>query len=145
MSSHLQGIHHVGIVVSDIKDKSKYYTGVLGYKAQSEVVKEVNQKVLVQFLVLGDSRIELIEPIDKTSPVYNFLQKGGIINHICYETDDIEASIIHLRKKYRTILTYPVNWSTSLNNCKYAFLARPDGEVIELVQFFSKSLLGMGD
>ena len=134
MGSHLKAIHHVGIVVNNIQEKSEHYTDILDYKVQSEIVKEINQKVIVQFLVLGDSRIELIEPIGKTSPVYNFQQKGGIINHICYETNDIEASIIHLRKKYRTILTYPVSWSTSLNNCKYAFLVSSDGEVIELVQ-----------
>jgi methylmalonyl-CoA epimerase len=135
MESHIVGIHHIGIVVSDIQAKSDIYVNTFGYTPESDIIPENNQKVIVQFLSLGETRIELIQPMDEDSPVYKFLQKGGIINHICYETDDVDEAVKYLRKQYRAVLTYSVNWSESLEKCRYAFLAKPDGEVIELLQF----------
>ena len=135
MNSHIIGIHHIGEVVRDIKSKSDVYINIFGYTPESEIIPEENQKVIVQFLSLGTTRIELIQPMGEDSPVYKFLQKGGILNHICYETDDVDAAVKYLRKQHRAILTYSVNWSQSLENCRYAFLAKSDGEVIELLQF----------
>ena len=133
-SSHIVGIHHFGIVVDDIWAKSDIYQETFGYIAESEVIHEVNQKAYIQFLDLGGYRIELVQPIGKESPVSRFLSKGGWLNHICYESDDIEKSTLYLRKEYGMI---PVSSgrSGSIENCKVSFLAKPDGEVIELVQF----------
>ena len=134
-SSHIVGIHHLGIIVDDIWVKSNIYQEKFGYIAKSGVIHEVNQKVYIQFLDLGNYRIELIQPIGKDSPVLKFLSKGGWLNHICYESDDIEKSTLCLRKEYG-MLPVSSGWSASIKNCKVRFLAKPDGEIIELVQPF---------
>lgn len=134
MESHLISIHHIGVVVSNIRTKSEFYVNKLGYRPESGIVHETNQQVLVQFLTFGNYRIELIQPVGEDSPVYRFLQKQGVINHLCYQTDDIDSSVLFFRKEYEAVLTSAPEWSCSIDECRVAFLAKPDGEVIELVQ-----------
>ncbi|MBC8485939.1 MAG: VOC family protein [Bacteroidetes bacterium] len=133
MSSHIIGIHHIGLVVDNIIEMSKFYKEKLCYSSESGVINEAKQKVYVHFLTLGGYRIELIQPINEDSPVYRFLKKGGGLNHICYISDDIEISTQYLRKEH-SMLPVSSEWSASIKNCKVKFLAKPDGEIIELMQ-----------
>jgi methylmalonyl-CoA/ethylmalonyl-CoA epimerase len=133
--SYIINVHHIGIVVDDVRKKSEIYQESFGFVPESGVIHEVNQQVYVQFLILLNFRIELIEPVDINSPVYKFLTKGGKINHICYESKNIEESISFLRKQHGMI---PISfeWSASIENCRIGFLAKPNGEVVELIQPF---------
>jgi len=63
------------------------------------------------------------------------LQKGGGLNHVCYESDDIGASVHYLRQEYGA-LAVSSEGSMSIKDSRVAFLAKPNGEVIELVQFY---------
>jgi methylmalonyl-CoA/ethylmalonyl-CoA epimerase len=45
-------------------------------------------------LPIGESRIELLEPISDDSPISKFLEKrGGGINYIAVEVEDIESAL----------------------------------------------------
>ncbi len=134
-ASHIVGIHHIGIVVDDIRTKSKIYQEKLGYVPESGIIHEVTQKVYVQFLILGNYRIELIQPVREESPVFKFLSTGGGLNHICYESDDIEMTKQFLRKEYGALCVSD-EWSKSIKNCKVAFFAKSNGEVLEIIQPF---------
>jgi methylmalonyl-CoA/ethylmalonyl-CoA epimerase len=135
MKSFIGEIHHIGIVVGSIKNSASFYIESMNYIKESDIIHEINQKVFIQFLKLGDYRIELIEPQDNTSPVYSFLKKGGGLNHICYITDDLESSIRFLRKNHRFILTNKTGKSESIKDCsKVAFMAKPNGTIIELIE-----------
>lgn len=133
MSSSILRIHHIGIVVEDIEEKSAIFIEKFGYIPESKIMHEVAQKVYVQFLAFGGYRIELITPAEEISPVQRFLERGGGLHHICYESEDIKGSIAYLRKQYGAICI-SLKTSVSIRDCVVAFLARPDGEVIELVQ-----------
>tara|TARA_B100000212_G_C27089508_1_gene411609 strand:+ start:169 stop:594 length:426 start_codon:yes stop_codon:yes gene_type:complete len=135
----IKRLHHVGIAVKDITSSTKEYSDIFGFKKESEVVLERNQKVYVQFMVKDDIRIELLQPSCKNSPISNFIKKGGIINHLCYETDNLIMAMEHIKINYNSIVVYGPDKSLSLSNCDYAFLAKPSGEVIELVSFGSSS------
>jgi methylmalonyl-CoA/ethylmalonyl-CoA epimerase len=85
------GIHHVGIAVSAIDSYLTVFQEGLGMKLIGiEVVEE--QGVRVALLEVGDSRIELLEPLSDESPVAKFLRnkdgKPGF-HHIAFEVDDI--------------------------------------------------------
>ena len=48
---------------------------------------------------VGESRIELLEPMGEDTPVAGFLAKRGPgIHHICFEVEDIEAEVERLRE-----------------------------------------------
>lgn len=134
IKSHIVGIHHIGIVVEDIITASEKYMRIFGYKPESDVVEETSQKVLVRFFSFHDYHFELIQPLGKDSPVSSFLARKGKINHVCYLSDNLDESILYFRKEYGAILTSGPEQSRSVENCIFAFLAKPDGEVIELVQ-----------
>jgi methylmalonyl-CoA epimerase len=59
-------ISHIGIAVKNIEESTAFYQDVLGMEFEgTEVVEE--QKVKVAFFVVGESRIELLEPTSDDS------------------------------------------------------------------------------
>ena len=68
----------------------------------------------VQFLLLGDYRIELIEPTGEDSPIMNFINKGGVLNHICYETSDIENTVEYFKSEKNMFQTVPIIKASTL-------------------------------
>lgn len=93
----LKKISHIGIAVNSIEEATPYYRDVLGMEFEgTEVIAE--QKVKVAFLVIGESRIELLEPTDPDSPVAKFLEKNGPgVHHMAYEVDDLELRLAALK------------------------------------------------
>jgi methylmalonyl-CoA/ethylmalonyl-CoA epimerase len=92
----LQKINHIGIAVQSIDATLPFYRDSLGMACLGlEEVEE--QKVKVAMLVVGESKIELLEPTSAESPVAKFLEKNGQgIHHIAYEVADIDAAIAAL-------------------------------------------------
>ncbi|MEC7929399.1 MAG: VOC family protein, partial [Pseudomonadota bacterium] len=93
MDSNIMGVHHLGIAVRNIAKEAEMYCGLMGFKAETEILREPPQKVDVQFFILNGFRIELIQAISEDSPILGFIKKGGILNHICYESSNIEATV----------------------------------------------------
>jgi len=92
-------ISHIGIAVTSIEEATPFYRDVLGMEFEgTEVVGE--QKVKVAFFVIGESRIELLEPTAADSPVARFLEKNGPgVHHIAYEVADLEQSLTQLKSE----------------------------------------------
>jgi len=90
-------ISHIGIAVASIEEASPFYRDVLGMEFEgTEVVAE--QKVKVAFFVVGESRIELLEPTADDSPVAKFLEKNGPgVHHVAYEVADLEQRLAALK------------------------------------------------
>lgn len=88
----LNKIDHIGIAVRSIDEKMELYRDVLGLEfLGDEIVEE--QGVRVAFFRLGESMIELLEPIDDDGPIAKFLRRHGEgIHHMAAGTDDIEAA-----------------------------------------------------
>lgn len=91
-------IDHLGIAVRSIEETSRFYRDVLGLKCTG--IEEVSgQKVRVAFFLIGQVRIELLEPTAADSPIAKFLEKKGPgIHHVAYRVDDISASLEALKK-----------------------------------------------
>ena len=90
-------VDHVGIAVHDLDRACDQYRALLGAEvAGREVVAA--QGVEVVFLELpGDTRLELITPIDEDSPIARFLEKRGEgMHHICILVGDIDAALAAL-------------------------------------------------
>lgn len=95
----IQKIHHIGIVVRNLDEAYRFYRDTLGLSLHKEQVVE-EQHVKAALLTLGDSEIELLEPIDTDSGIARFLERRGEgLHHICFQVDDIEASLSELKQK----------------------------------------------
>lgn len=86
-------LDHIGIAVRDTAAALKFYTDALGLTvAGTEVVAD--QGVKVTFLPIGDTNIELIEPIDPASATAKFLDtRGEGIHHICLQVESVKDEL----------------------------------------------------
>src|ERR1044071_6980965 len=87
----LMKIDHLGIAVKSLDETLKFYRDMLGLTlAGTEIVED--QGVEVAMLPIGESRVELLQAINESSPVAKFIEKRGAgIHHICIEVEDIHA------------------------------------------------------
>jgi len=93
-------LNHVAIAVTNVEEASFIYRDIMG----APVSKPVPQKehgVTTVFVDLGNTKIELLEPLGSQSPIKSFLDKkpGGGIHHICLEVDSISKAIEELKSK----------------------------------------------
>jgi methylmalonyl-CoA/ethylmalonyl-CoA epimerase len=89
-------IHHVAVVVRDLSASLAFYRDILGLEL--EVVQEMaHDRVRIAFLPIGESKLELVEPLDTTTGVARFLaSKGEGFHHVCLEVADLAASLTRL-------------------------------------------------
>ena len=95
-NSSAKRLDHIAIVVHSIAEALPFYEG-LGLKTlEIEIVEE--QGVKVAKLDIGNTHIELLEPLSPDTPVGKFLaQKGPGLHHICIGVEDIEADLKELK------------------------------------------------
>jgi len=101
----LERLNHVAIAVPDIRAASALYSGQLGAKVTApEALTE--HGVTVVFIDVGNTKIELLEPLGEGSPISAFLEKNpsGGMHHLCYEVSDIIAARDHLKAEGARIL-----------------------------------------
>ena len=131
-------LDHVGIAVRSL-ESSRIYE-VMGLTVDhSETVE--SQGVKTAFLSVGDSSIELLEPLSDSSPVARFIDKRGEgIHHLCFRVRDIEAHLKRLEAEgYSLINEAPV---PGAHGCRVAFLhpRSANGVLIELSEKISDEI-----
>ncbi|KAL5004130.1 hypothetical protein ScPMuIL_017586 [Solemya velum] len=99
-------INHVAIAVPDIEKTASMYRDVLKAKV-SEKHAQPEHGVYTVFVELGDTKIELLNPMGEKSPIQGFLDKNksGGMHHICLEVSDIEAAMKDLKAKNIRLLS----------------------------------------
>ena len=102
-------LNHVGVATPSIAESVKLYRDVLGATSITETMTLKEQGVYVCFVNLPNSQIELIEPIDETSPITGFLAKNpnGGQHHVCFEVEDILVARDEMKAKGATVLGEP--------------------------------------
>ena len=86
-------LNHVAIAVPDLAAATATYRDTLGAKVTApQPLPE--HGVTVVFIDLGNTKVELLEPLGDDSPIAAFLatHPAGGMHHVCYEVDDIIAA-----------------------------------------------------
>ena len=83
-------LNHVAIVVPDLQAATAQYRDTLGAQVSSPTDLP-EHGVTVVFVVLPNTKIELLHPLGADSPIQSFLDKNpkGGMHHLCYEVSDI--------------------------------------------------------
>ncbi|WP_164218124.1 methylmalonyl-CoA epimerase [Virgibacillus sp. YIM 98842] len=90
-------IAHIGIAVKQIDAVLPFYTDTLGLTLEG-VEKVDSEGVKVAFLKIGETRFELLEPVNENSPIQEFLSKKGEgIHHIALEVDNLHERLQRLK------------------------------------------------
>jgi methylmalonyl-CoA epimerase len=88
-----EGIHHLGIAVTELDEAVATYTRLFGATLEHRAIVS-DQGVEAASVLVGASRIELLAPTDDDTPVGRFLAKRGPgVHHVAYEVDDISAAL----------------------------------------------------
>jgi methylmalonyl-CoA/ethylmalonyl-CoA epimerase len=98
-------LNHVAIVVPNLELGAAVYRGALGATV-SAPQRMPEHGVTVVFVELPNTKIELLEPIDASSPVAKFLERNpdGGMHHVCYEVTDILAARDQLKAQGARVL-----------------------------------------
>ena len=83
-------LNHVAIAVPDLAAATALYRDTLGARV-SAPQRLPEHGVTVVFVELGNSKVELLEPLGQGSPIAKFLEANpqGGMHHICYEVPDV--------------------------------------------------------
>ena len=94
----IKKVEHIGIAVNDINSAKKLYASLLGVNPHYQK-KIDNEGIYNTMFKVGDSEIELLEPIDSQGPIANYINNHGEgIHHIAFNVSDINAEIKRLKK-----------------------------------------------
>lgn len=93
---HLGRVHHVAVVVRDLDEALGFYQHTLGLTLES-VLPIPSDGVRIAFLPVGESRVELVEPIDPSTGVARFLEtRGEGFHHVCFEVPHLADTLTRL-------------------------------------------------
>jgi methylmalonyl-CoA/ethylmalonyl-CoA epimerase len=127
-------VDHIGIATRQIDEALALWRDALGLEIEStEEVTE--QGVRVAMLPIGESHIELLEPLNQDSPVGKFLDKRGPgIHHVAIRVTDIKAALARLKEKGTRLIDEAPR--VGAGGCLVAFVhpSSTNGVLLELVQ-----------
>ncbi|MBQ4478280.1 MAG: methylmalonyl-CoA epimerase [Bacteroidales bacterium] len=109
-------IEHIGIAVKSLEEAIPYYENILGLKCYAiEAVKD--QKVKTAFFMVGQTKIELLEPTSDDSTIAAFIEKRGTgVHHIAFAVNDLEHVLEETaQKEIRLIDQHPRKGAEGLN------------------------------
>lgn len=90
-------LEHIGIAVKELTAAVPLFEQLLNtpcYKTEGVETEGVN----TAFFQAGDSKIELLEATNETSPIAKFIaKKGEGIHHLAFEVENIEAEMKRLQ------------------------------------------------
>jgi methylmalonyl-CoA epimerase len=97
-------IDHLGIAVESIAAARGFYEA-LGLRVTHEETVE-HEGVRTAMIPVGESRVELLEPLGPETSVGRFLSKRGAgLHHVALHVDDIQAAWAGLQSRGVTIVS----------------------------------------
>src|SRR5215468_12741845 len=127
-------IHHIGIATTEIGGAAEIWDGLLGLKV-GHTEEVAGQKVRVCMLPVGESRLELLEPMSTDSPISKFLEKRGAgIHHIAISVENIRSTLQDLKQKGARLIDEEPR--VGAGGCLVAFIhpSSTAGVLLELVE-----------
>ena len=127
-------LDHIGLATRELEEGLALWRDILGLEVDAtEEIQE--QGVRVAMLPIGDTHVELLEPLSPESPVGRFLAKRGPgIHHLAVEVADINAALADLKKRGARLIDETPR--VGVRGCLVAFVhpATTNGILLELVQ-----------
>ncbi len=95
----IKKVDHIGIAVRSLDEALPFYTETLRLSLLG--IEEVeSEMVRIAFLKAGETKIELLEPLNADSAIANHIEKRGEgIHHIALGVDSIQERINEIKAK----------------------------------------------
>mgnify|MGYP003389264361 CR=1 FL=1 len=91
----IAGFDHISIAVPDLDAATELYRTKFGCVV-SEPIDIPKQGIRMAYVDLGNAKIELMQPLDQSSPIAKFLERNpaGGIHHFCMTTADANSAAV---------------------------------------------------
>jgi len=130
----IHGLDHLGIAVRSLEARLPFWADALALDVAGIETVE-SEGVKVAFLTVGRSRIELLEPISKDSPVGRFVERRGEgIHHVTLAVDDLAAALARLRAAKVDIVGQAPRDGAEGRRVAFLHPASTGGVLVELVE-----------
>lgn len=124
--------HHIGLACRNMaRDRADHE--LLGYQAEGDVFEDPLQRIRGLFMTLGPMRVELLEPLDETSPLQAYLKRGIKIYHECFLCPNIAQAVKQLEAGGARLVSSPKP-AVAFDQRLIAFLILPSQLLIELIE-----------
>ncbi len=127
-------LEHIGIAVRSLIESDPLFERLLGQPSYKH--EEVSdQRVITSFFKAGESKIELLEATDPSSPIHKFIDRRGEgIHHIAFEVPDIQAEMQRLKNEgFELLQEQPVRGADNKWVC-FIHPKSANGVLVELCQ-----------
>ena len=128
-----RGLQHCGLIVADLERSRRFYAGALGLE---EVPRPPNFTFAGAWFSFGESEIHLLAEADTTgragAPDPGPSGRYGLVNHVAFETDDLEGAVARLQAHDVPLIGGPMPRG---DGYEQVFFRDPDGHVLELFQW----------
>jgi len=127
-------LDHLGIAVRSLDTALTFYRDTLGLAAEGP--EEVPAEgVRIAFLPVGESRIELLEPMGADTTVARFLDRHGEgIHHVCLRVADIDKAVADLKQRGAQIIPPDVRRGAGGRRVAFIHPRSTGGVLLELVE-----------
>ncbi len=126
-------IDHLGIAVKSLAQAKQFYEK-LGLTPMEEETVEA-EKVRLSMVPLGESRIELLEPLSDDSPIAKFLAKRGEgLHHVAIHVDDLSATVERLKAGGTRLISDEIKVGAGGHLYVFVHPSSAGGVLLELVE-----------
>ena len=126
-------VDHIGVAVKSLAAAKGIYEQ-LGLKLSPEETVEAEQ-VRVVMVLLGESRMELLEPTSENSVIAKFIAKRGEgLHHVSLRVPDLPAAVERLKRSGVQLVSNEIK--VGAGGHKYIFVhpSSAGGVLLELVE-----------
>ena len=126
-------IDHLGIAVKSLAAARQFYER-LGLEVMPEETVEA-EKVRLAMVPVGDSRIELLEPLSPDSTIAKFLEKRGEgLHHVALHVDDLVGTVERLKATGARLISEDIKVGAGGHLYVFVHPSSAGGVLLELVE-----------
>lgn len=124
--------HHIGVACRNMEKEAEALK-LLGYEMEGETFTDPLQKIHGCFMAGIGPRVELLAPLDETSPIISWLNKDIKMYHQAFEVDSMERALTRLTGQRAVVVSRPKP-AIAFEGRKVAFLMLPNRLLVELIE-----------
>jgi methylmalonyl-CoA epimerase len=137
-------IDHLGIAVKSLAAARGIYEK-LGLTISEEEVVE-SEGVRLVMVAVGETRLELLEPLSENSPIAKFIAKRGEgLHHVSLRVPDLAAAVERLKKDGVRLISEEIKIGAGGHHYVFVHPSSAGGVLLELVQGGARRTKPSGD